>query len=64
MVDGAQDLSDLVGLGGAALILDVDPWVTGPRSLVDEVGATAVSWLAEMVIAHLFKFGEPYVRWT
>lgn len=38
-LDGGEDLPDLVGLGHAALVLDVDPRVAGPRGFENQMAA-------------------------
>ncbi|GAA1379716.1 hypothetical protein GCM10009638_23230 [Luteococcus sanguinis] len=46
-------LLDLVGLGAAMVVLDVDPWVAGPWCLVDGMGAACVPGGSEVVLADL-----------
>jgi hypothetical protein len=54
-------LFNLVWLGLSFEILDIDPWVTRPWSLVDSMTRTPLARLSKVVIANSAKLREPYI---
>jgi hypothetical protein len=53
MVNGIEELSNLVGLGLAMIVLEIDPGISDPRHLEHHVAAPLLSSRSEEVLSHL-----------
>ena len=45
----------------ALVVLDVDPWITGPRCLEEYVAGACLAGLPEILLANFLKVAEPHV---
>jgi hypothetical protein len=61
LVDGQQDLPNLIRLGFAFLILDVDPGIANPRRLEDDVTAARLARLPEKLLTDPHEIAEPHI---
>jgi hypothetical protein len=44
-----------------SFVLDVYPWITLPRGLVDPVAAAALTWLSEVELTDSAKIEKPHI---
>jgi hypothetical protein len=56
--NGFQHLLYLIGFGHPLVILDIDPWISLPRRLIDAMAAASLSGLAKEEITDLAEVAE------
>jgi hypothetical protein len=54
-------LPDLVGLGFALVVLNIHPWISWPRRLVDGMAAATLPGFAKKGLAHALQVGKANV---